>query len=176
MQTLQFVILLRISLPLFMSPCLFHLFRAMFIRHLSVYKEQWGRDYRHLLHHHHNRHNHRDILCFRFSYVLVCSLFIVVKNGLTVLKRWPAVVVQRDLSTQRFVLLWVLLSPAFFFPRRQNKRRMFNCVVFLISPASCLWNLLGWVTFEFCDISRSKRLYTSQHMRWPFTAMSVFAV
>ena len=38
-----------------------------------------------------------------------------------------------------------------FFPRRQNKRRMFNFVVFLVSPASCLWNLLGWVTFDFCD-------------------------
>ena len=49
-----------------------------------------------------------------FCYVLVCSLFIVVKNGLTVLKRWPAVVVQRDLSTQRFVLFWVLFSSAFF--------------------------------------------------------------
>ena len=49
-----------------------------------------------------------------FSYVLVCSLFIIVKNGLTVLKRWPAVVVQRDLSTQRFVLFWVLFSSAFF--------------------------------------------------------------
>ena len=82
-----------------------------------------------------------------FSYVLVCSLFTVVKNGLTVLKRWPAVVVQRDLSTQRFVLFWVLFSSAFF---SQGGKISVVCSIF--SPASCLWNLLGWVTFDFCDI------------------------
>ena len=44
-----------------------------------------------------------------------------------------------------------------FFPKRENKRLMFNLVVFLVSPASCLLNLLGRagrVTFDFCDISR----------------------
>lgn len=131
-----------------MCPCLFCPFRAMFIRRLSVYKEQWGRNYRRL-HHRHDRHNYRDVLCFFlwFSYVLVCSLFTVVKNGLTVLKRWPAVVVQRDLSTQRFVLFWVLFSSTFF---SQGGKISVVCSIF--SPASCLWNLLGWVTFDFCDI------------------------
>ena len=55
-------------------------------------------------------------------------------------------------------------------------------LVFLISPTSCLWNLLGragWVTFDFCDISDNTQAYIwDDHLLLrlflPFNFVSLF--
>ena len=79
-------------------------------------------------------------------------------------EKWPDGVKKMASSggAERFIhaKVRIVMSSIFvgvFFPKRENKRLMFNLVVFLVSPASCLLNLLGRagrVTFDFCDISR----------------------
>ena len=79
-------------------------------------------------------------------------------------EKWPVGVKKMASSggAERFIhaKVRIVMSSIFvgvFFPKRENERLMFDLVVFLLSPASCLFNLLGRagrVTFDCCDISR----------------------